>query len=203
MEVDLLLRSRVRDDGVNLWLGGSCLVSRPLPNKSLSGKRKQEFYVMFSWSIYNSMPTPLPPNHFPTGELHVAYQRCLALEAAAPRLRAPTHCPPPIICARILGHLLRLASANGQGQVQRQITSAESHAMLMELAGLYMRHFICTFRRRRGPTPPPTPPDPWNLSPPPSPSSGDVGMAITQDSVDYYDSQATVRSKANSADCPL
>lgn len=28
-------------------------------------------------------------------------------------------------------------------------------------------------------------------------------MAITQDSVDYYDSQATVRSKANSADCPL
>ncbi|KAI6018412.1 hypothetical protein EDC04DRAFT_3068534 [Pisolithus marmoratus] len=102
------------------------------------------------------MPTPLPPNPFPGNAFYGAYERCLALEAAAPNLRGPPHCPPPIVCARLLGHLLRLATGNGQGQVQREITSAEDNEGLMTLAGFYLSHFIHVFKRSSGPTPQPS-----------------------------------------------
>ncbi|KAI6046710.1 hypothetical protein EDC04DRAFT_2557553 [Pisolithus marmoratus] len=103
------------------------------------------------------MPTPLPPNPFSGSAFCVAYERCLALEAAAPDLRALHHCPPPIVCARILGYLLHLAPAgNGQGQVQREIISAVDNVQLMELAGHYLSRFICTFKRSSGPTPEPS-----------------------------------------------
>lgn len=108
------------------------------------------------------MPTPLPPNPFPGNAFYVAYERCLALEAAAPDLRALHHCPPPIVCARILGYLLHLAPAgNGQGQVQREIVSAVDNVQLMELAGHYLSRFICTckfrpIRRSSGPMPEPS-----------------------------------------------
>ncbi|KIO06835.1 hypothetical protein M404DRAFT_998917 [Pisolithus tinctorius Marx 270] len=88
------------------------------------------------------MPSPLPPNPFPPNAFHVAYQRCLALEAAAPHLQVLPDSPPPIVCARLLGHLLRLAPAgNPQGQVEREITSATDDANLMKLA----KHFVSNF----------------------------------------------------------
>ncbi|KAI9567970.1 hypothetical protein HD554DRAFT_2172717 [Boletus coccyginus] len=103
------------------------------------------------------VPTPLPENPFPQSAFHVAYQRCLALEAEARALKAPPHCPPPIVCARILGHLLRLAPAgNGQGQLQREITSATDNTVLMQVAGVYLSGFIRAFKRSSGPTPAPS-----------------------------------------------
>jgi hypothetical protein len=89
------------------------------------------------------MPTTLPPNPFPPSVLHAAYQRCLDLETAAPNLQAPPDFPPPIICARLVGHLLRLApDGNGRGQVQLEIASAIDDVNLMKLAGHYMRNFV-------------------------------------------------------------
>ncbi|KAI6155897.1 hypothetical protein BKA82DRAFT_4083748 [Pisolithus tinctorius] len=101
-----------------------------------------------------SMPSPLPPNPFPPNAFHVAYQRCLALEAAAPHLQVLPDSPPPIVCARLLGHLLRLAPAgNPQGQVEREITSATDDANLMKLAKHFVSNFIKAFRGSRGSTP--------------------------------------------------
>ncbi|KIK26314.1 hypothetical protein PISMIDRAFT_272054 [Pisolithus microcarpus 441] len=96
-------------------------------------------------------PVPLPPNPFlKPSELYTAYQRCLALEAATSGASRP-HGPPPIVCARLLGHLLRLAPpGNGQGRVQRKITLAADDVKLMELASFYLSHFICPCK------PPPT-----------------------------------------------
>ena len=95
--------------------------------------------------MYFQKPTPLPENPFPPNAFHVAYQRCLALEAAAPNLKAPQHCPPPIVCARLLGHLLRLApTSDGQGQLQRGITSATDDATLMQVARVYLNNFVRT-----------------------------------------------------------
>jgi len=93
--------------------------------------------------MYLQNPTPLPKNPFPQSAFHVAYQRCLVLEAEAPDLKPPAHCPPPIVCARLLGHLLRLAPAgNGQGQPQREIASAADNTVLMQVAGVYLSNFI-------------------------------------------------------------
>ncbi|KAI6040720.1 hypothetical protein EDC04DRAFT_2893730 [Pisolithus marmoratus] len=100
-------------------------------------------------------PTPLAPNPFLESELHIAYQRCLTLEAAGSD--APQHCPPPILCARLLGHLLRLAPAgNGQRHVQREITVAADDIKLMNLARFYLSHFICAFKRAGRLTPAPS-----------------------------------------------
>ena len=87
--------------------------------------------------MYLQNPMPLPGNPFPQSAFHVAYQRCLALEAEAPDLKSPQHCPPPIVCARLLGHLLRLAP-NGQGQLQREISLATDDTALMQVAGAYL-----------------------------------------------------------------
>ena len=130
--------------------------------------------------MYLQNPTPLPENPFPQSGLRVAYQRCLALEAGAPDLKAPRYCPPSIVCARLPGHLLRLApTSNGQGQLQLEIASATDNVALMQVAGVYLNDFIraceqqpfhCLFnqsillsglstvRRRgsRGPTPAPS-----------------------------------------------
>lgn len=102
-------------------------------------------------------PVPLPPNPFlKPSELYTAYQRCLALEAATSGASRP-HGPPPIVCARLLGHLLRLAPpGNGQGRVQRKITLAADDVKLMELASFYLSHFICPFKRGGIPTPAPS-----------------------------------------------
>ncbi|KAG6328444.1 hypothetical protein ID866_10646 [Astraeus odoratus] len=59
--------------------------------------------------MYPEPSIPLLPNTFPESAFCSAYQQCLALEAVASGLKAPTHCPPPIICAHLLGHLLHLA----------------------------------------------------------------------------------------------
>lgn len=93
-------------------------------------------------------PVPLPPNPFlKPGGLYTAYQRCLALEAVTSCSSQP-HGPPPIVCARLLGHLLRLAPpGNGHGQVQCEITLAVDDVKLMELASFYLSHFICPFKR--------------------------------------------------------
>jgi hypothetical protein len=89
------------------------------------------------------MPTALPPNTFPPNGIHAAYQRCLDLESAAPNLQAPPGWAPPIVCARLVGHLLRLApDGNGRGQVQREIASAIDDVNLMKLAGHYMTNFV-------------------------------------------------------------
>jgi hypothetical protein len=53
-------------------------------------------------------------------------------------LKAPQHCP-PIVCARLLGHLLCLApTGNGQGQLQREIALATDDPALMQVAGVYL-----------------------------------------------------------------
>jgi len=91
-------------------------------------------------------PTPLPNNPFQTDKLQAAYNQCLTLEAEAPFLEPAKHlgCPPPIVCARLLGHLLRLAPpGNGQVQLQQDITSAKDHATIMQLATFYLNNFIC------------------------------------------------------------
>lgn len=103
------------------------------------------------------MATAPPPNPFPLSAFHVAYERCLALESAAPSLQALPDCPPPVICARLLGHLLRLSPAgNPRGRVQREIALATDGVTLMKLAGHYMSNFIKAFKRSNGPTPAPS-----------------------------------------------
>ncbi|KAH7884188.1 hypothetical protein F5I97DRAFT_1669731 [Phlebopus sp. FC_14] len=100
---------------------------------------------------------PLPTNPFPESAFGPAYKRCLDLEAAASRLKAPPGCPPPIISARLLGHLLRIAPpGNGQGQVQRDIMNASDDNALMEVASVYQNGFIRAFKRSKGPTPAPS-----------------------------------------------
>lgn len=89
------------------------------------------------------MPTPLPPNPFPPGAFHAAYRRCLALEGEASDLQTAKTCPAPIVCARLLGHLLRLAPAgNGQTQVQRGIALTVDNVELMKLAGNYLNLIV-------------------------------------------------------------
>ena len=91
-------------------------------------------------------PTPLPSNPFlAESAFSTAYQRCLVLEAAAPDLRAVPHCPPPLVCARLIGHLLRLApKGNVQGQIQEDIKKAKNDNDLMKLAAFYVNGFIRT-----------------------------------------------------------
>ncbi|KAF8556879.1 hypothetical protein OG21DRAFT_1482659 [Imleria badia] len=102
-------------------------------------------------------PTPLPPDPFPDNPLQTAYQRCLALEVAAQAgLKPNSSCPPPLVCARLLGHLLRLApNTNGREQVQREIMSAADDDQLMEVASVYLNGFIRVFKRSE-PTPAPS-----------------------------------------------
>ena len=89
-------------------------------------------------------PIPLPSQPFAESSFRIAYQRCLALEDVAQAGLKPIHgYPTPLVCARLLGHLLRLApNTNGRGQLQREITSAENDAKLMELAKMYFNGFI-------------------------------------------------------------
>lgn len=88
-------------------------------------------------------PTPLPINPFPIGAFHAAYKQCLTLEAEAPGLEPINDCPPPIVCARLLGHLLRLAPAgNGQAHLQQEIASAKDDTTLMQRAAVYLKDFI-------------------------------------------------------------
>ncbi|KAF8548275.1 hypothetical protein OG21DRAFT_1423357 [Imleria badia] len=105
-------------------------------------------------------PFTLPENPFPPSAFHDAYSQCLILEAEAraSRVASVEGCPPPIVCARLLGHLLRLAPAgNPQGQLQREIALAYSdHPTLMRLAATYLQNFIRTFKRSSGPTPAPS-----------------------------------------------
>lgn len=97
-------------------------------------------------------PEPLPENPFPQSAFHDAYNQCLTLEAEAraSRVASVEGCPPPIVCARLLGHLFRLApTGNPQGQLQREITSAHSdHVKLMQLAAVYLQNFIRTCKSR-------------------------------------------------------
>jgi hypothetical protein len=61
----------------------------------------------------------------------------------APGLEHRKKCPPPLVCARILGHLLRLAPpGNGQEQVQRDTDLAKGHNGLMDLARYYLVYFL-------------------------------------------------------------
>ncbi|KAN0092599.1 hypothetical protein V8E55_003383 [Tylopilus felleus] len=103
-------------------------------------------------------PIPLPSQLFAESSFRIAYQRCLALEGAAQAgLKPIPGYPTPLVCARLLGHLLRLApNSNGRGQLQREITSAENDAKLMELAKMYFNSFIRAFKRSSGPTPMPS-----------------------------------------------
>ena len=89
-------------------------------------------------------PISLPSQLFAESSFRIAYQRCLALEGAAQAgLKPIPGYPTPLVCARLLGHLLRLApNSNGRGQLQREITSAENDAKLMELAKMYFNSFI-------------------------------------------------------------
>lgn len=65
---------------------------------------------------------------------------CSAQSSSLPQLSPP---PPPIVCARLLGHLLRLAPAgNGRESVQRGITSAVDDATLMKLARHYLINIL-------------------------------------------------------------
>ncbi|KAF8548662.1 hypothetical protein OG21DRAFT_1422719 [Imleria badia] len=101
----------------------------------------------------------LPNNPFPPSAFHVTYSKCLILEAEAmaEHVTAVEGCPPPLVCARVLGHLLRLAPAgNPQGQIQRDIALAWDQNMLMHVAALYVSNFISTFKRSSGPTPAPS-----------------------------------------------
>lgn len=89
-------------------------------------------------------PTRLPSQPFAESSFRIVYQRCLALEVAAEAgLKPIPGCPTPLVCARLLGHLLRLATnSNGRGQLQRGIASAENDTKLMELANVYFNSFI-------------------------------------------------------------
>ncbi|KAI6040723.1 hypothetical protein EDC04DRAFT_1411286 [Pisolithus marmoratus] len=149
-------------------------------------------------------PTPLPLNPFPESKLHTAHQRCLALEAAASD--ASQHFLSPVLCARLLGHLLRLAPiGNGQGHVQHEITLAVDDVKLMDLARFYLRHFICACKsqhlrclglvesssgRARAPS-----------APPPSPSlegTHQYPMAITaQGALDHRSARAAAGRRDN------
>lgn len=92
-------------------------------------------------------PTPLPENPFPPSAFRVAYDQCLTLEAESSVIKPVKGYPPPIVCARILGHLLRLAPAgNAQEQLQREITSSSDHPTLIKLAAFYLNCFIRTCR---------------------------------------------------------
>ncbi|KAI6121069.1 hypothetical protein F5141DRAFT_495978 [Pisolithus sp. B1] len=133
-------------------------------------------------------PVLLPPNLFlKLSELYTAYQRCLALEAATSSA-SHQHCPPPIVCARLLGHLLRLSPpGSGQDQVQREITLAADDMKLKELASSYLSRFICAFKRSGKPTPAPS-------EHPSHTSSEDVGQyskaLVGEDTLDYRMAQA-------------
>ncbi|KAF8548542.1 hypothetical protein OG21DRAFT_750312 [Imleria badia] len=102
------------------------------------------------------VPIPLPNNPFQHGVFQEAYNQRLALqaEAEASQVAQIEGCPPPIVCARVLGHLLRLAPAgNPRGQVQWDISLAKSHhAQLLQLAVHYVNSFVYTFKRSSGPT---------------------------------------------------
>ncbi|TFY60732.1 hypothetical protein EVG20_g7319 [Dentipellis fragilis] len=95
-----------------------------------------------------STSTPLPTNPFPKSPYHLAYQRCLDLETAAPNLNYPQDSLSPLVSSRLLGHLLRLAPpGNGQGQVARDIEHAEGDGGMMRLAQFYANTFIRAFKR--------------------------------------------------------
>lgn len=96
-------------------------------------------------------PLTLPENPFPPSAFHDAYNQCLILEAEASASRAASveGCPPPVICARLLGHLLRLAPAGNPRGLQREIALAHSdHPTLMLLAAAYLQNFIRTCKSK-------------------------------------------------------
>ena len=102
---------------------------------------RRTFGFKFKRSFMDS--TPLPENPFLPSAFHAAYNQCLNLEAVAFQVIRLDGCPPPVVCARLLGHLLRLAPAgNPQGQLQLDIASTKDHAALMQLAAFYLNCFI-------------------------------------------------------------
>ncbi|KAH0833819.1 hypothetical protein J3R83DRAFT_10982 [Lanmaoa asiatica] len=102
----------------------------------------------------DSDSTPLPTNPFSPSAFRAAYNQCLTLEAEASQVVHVEGYPPPMVCARLLGHLLRLAPAgHPQGQLQRDIALAMDHVALMQVATFYLNFFIRTFKRCSGPTP--------------------------------------------------
>ena len=85
-------------------------------------------------------PLPLPPNPFPPSSCQKAYQIILELEARAPSL--PNN---PLVSARLLGHLLRLAPhEHARDQLEREINGASGDDALISLAGHYMQTFLRT-----------------------------------------------------------
>ncbi|KAI6004742.1 hypothetical protein EDD15DRAFT_2155432 [Pisolithus albus] len=141
------------------------------------------------------MSIPLPPNPFPPSAFHAAYQRCLALEAEAPYVEVLQACPAPIVCARLLGHLLRLAPAgNGQSQLQREIAIAVDNVELMRLAGNYLNHFIRAFKRSSGPTPQPS----EHPSRPSSEDARQYSLALMNEStLDHRTARAAAKRRDN------
>ncbi|KAG9026895.1 hypothetical protein FRB95_008348 [Tulasnella sp. JGI-2019a] len=96
------------------------------------------------------MATPLPDNTF-TGALFIAYERCKVLEADA--LAVNTTGPNRGLKGRVLGYLLIHApTEEGRMGVQTEIESCITDVQLMDLAQLYIDHFIRIFKRTAGST---------------------------------------------------
>jgi len=96
------------------------------------------------------MPQPLPPNPYPPGPWHDAYNRCLDFETHAPDFPAPRSGPTRLICARLLGYIVLEAPGDkGRDTMSREIMSAANGAALDTLAKYFLHHFIrcCEYRQ--------------------------------------------------------
>ncbi|KAG9313332.1 hypothetical protein JVU11DRAFT_5637 [Chiua virens] len=123
---------------------------------SLKKPKKEERTLSQNQSQYMAFNSqPLPENHFLPGKIHDAYNQCLAFEAKvmASCVQPIAGCPPPIVCVRLLGHLLCLAPAGDlQEKLQQEITSIKSgNAKFMLLGVFYLNNFIQVFRCGNGP----------------------------------------------------
>ena len=96
------------------------------------------------------MALPLPHNHYAPGLWHNAYQCCIEFETYAqqdpgPVRRSQTYLPTRVVCARLLGYLIREApTSEGRNNVSREIRSADSkgYSALEELAKFYMQRLL-------------------------------------------------------------
>ena len=93
----------------------------------------------------------LPPNNYPPGDLHTAYEHCLRLERQLRRVSSEAimgQDMTPRIVARVLGWGLYLAPNNaGQGALVRDIIACDQdQELLAGLAHLYVYGLIrvCT-----------------------------------------------------------
>ncbi|KAH7908515.1 hypothetical protein BJ138DRAFT_1091111 [Hygrophoropsis aurantiaca] len=133
----------------------------------------------------------LPANDYTTGRWRDAYDRCLVFEKNAASVPPPLSGPSRLVCARLLGYIIREALTDcGRDTISNEIKDCADEDALVVLATLYLNYFIrCFLARKKVRTPTPS-------QHPSRPSFHDVQETLKYLINEAPQSHATAKQKA-------